>query len=213
MSSVPPSCVVDTVVLLYYLLTGEADLLVNTLGVPPATPRIVYDPDEGDIPDAARSEMTRSVTYHQHAATDPTHDTFARDRGVLNAKRLAAITELHSADKLSILDLAFEELEIVGKVTSPSGCHSYGLQFPLSPGEAACLAIALTRNIPLVTDDGDALRALNHSRPSHPYQRIRKLLIQAGERGLITPMRANAIHQEMTDLGFWDSTLPFPGEA
>ncbi len=213
MSSVSPSCVVDTVVLLYYLLTGEAELLVDTLGAPLGTPRIVYDPDEGDIPDAACCEMTRSVTYHRHAATDPTHDTLARDRGAVNAKRLSGITELHSTDKLTILDLAFDELEIVGKVTSPTECHSHGLQFPLSPGEAACLAIALTRNIPLVTDDGDALRALNHFRPSHPYQRIRKLLIHAGERGLITPRRANAIHQEMTDLGFWDSTLPFPGEG
>jgi hypothetical protein len=206
-----PSCVVDTVVLLYYLLVGEADLLVDTLGAPLGTPRVVYDPDEGDVPDAARSEMTRSITFHRSVATDPTHDALARDRGAVNTKRLSAITELYSTDKLAVIDLSSDELEIVGRATSPTGCRTYGLPFPLSTGEAACLAIALIRDIPLVTDDGDALRALRNTRSNHPYQRIRKLLIQSTEQGRITSRRANAIHREMTDLGFWDSTLPFPG--
>jgi hypothetical protein len=60
------------------------------------------------------------------------------------------------------MDMATGEYEIFGKVTSPGGCRSYGLRFPLSPGEAACLAMAVARGLPLVTDDGDALRALEH---------------------------------------------------
>ncbi len=212
MSSALPSCVVDTVVLLYFLLAGEADLLIDTLGPPLATPRIIYDPDEGDVPDTVRSEMTRSIAYHRQVATDPTQDTTARDRAAANAKRLSVITDLHSADKLVIMDLATEELEILGRATSPTGCGNYGLLFPLGPGEAACLAIAVARNLPLATDDGDVLRALRQARPSHPYQRIRKLLIQSVDQGQITCPRANAIHQDMTNLGFWDSQLPFPNK-
>jgi hypothetical protein len=207
-----PSCVVDTVVLLYFLLAGEAGLLIDTLGPPLATPRIIYDPDEGDVPDIARSEMTRSVAYHQQIATDPTHDSTARDRAATNAKRLVAIIELYRANTLVTMDLTIEELGILGNATSPTRCGSYGLLFPLSPGEAACLAIALTRNLPLATDDGDALRALRHARPNHPYQRIRKLLIQSVNQRRISRARANAIHRDMTSLGFWDSQLPFPGE-
>lgn len=211
-SSPLPSCVVDTVVLLYFLLAGEADLLIDTLRPPLGTPRIIYDPDEGNVPDTARSEMTRSVAYHQQVAIDPTHESTARDRAAENAKRLLAITELYAANKLVIMDLNADELEILGKATSPTGCGSYGLPFPLSPGEAACLAIALARNLPLVTDDGDALRALHHARPNHPYQRIRKLLIQCVAQGRISRTQANAIHHDMTSLGFWDSHSPFPGE-
>jgi hypothetical protein len=164
-----PSCVIDTVVLLYFLLAGEVDLLLNTLGPP-------------------------------------------RDRAATNAKRLRVVTELYRAGSLLIMDMAAEEHEIFGKATSPSGCGSYGLLFPLDPGEAACLAMAMSRDLPLVTDDGDALRALQHISPQHPYQRIRKLLIRAGEKSLITRSRANAIHRDMTALGFWDSQLPFRGE-
>lgn len=209
----PPSCVVDTVVLLYFLMVGEADLLVDALGPPLGTPRIIYDPDEGAVPDKALSEMSRSVAYHRQIAADPTHDTAAQDRAAENAKQLSAITELYSANKLVIMDLADAELEILGQVTSPTGCGSYGLLFPLSAGEGACLAIALLRDLPLVTDDGDALRALRHTRPNHPYQRIRKLLIQCASQGRISPSHANAIHQDMTRLGFWDSKLPFPGKS
>jgi len=70
----------------------------------------------------------------------------------------------------------------------------------------------VTRDLPLVTDDGDALRALQHINPHHPYLRIRRLLIRAAEQRSITRTRANTIHRNMTTLGFWDSQLPFPDE-
>jgi len=211
-SSALPSCVIDTVVLLYFLLAGEADLLLDALGRPAGTPRIVYDPDEGDVPDDARSEITRSISYYRQAATDPARDVTARDQAATNAKRLRGVTELYSTGNLLIMDMATEEHAIFSKATSPHGCGSYGLSFPLGPGEAACLAMAVARDLPLVTDDGDALRALRRISPDHPYQRVRKLLIQAGEQRRITRARTNAIHRDMTALGFWDVRLPFPGE-
>jgi hypothetical protein len=211
-SSALPSCVVDTVVLRYFLLADEADLLLDALGRPAGTPRIVYDPDEGDVPDEARSEITRSIAYHRQAAADPARDAIARDQVATNAKRLRGVTELYSTGDLMIMDMAAEEHAIFGQATSPNGCGSYGLRFPLGLGEAACLAMALARNLPLVTDDGDALRALRHISPHHPYQRVRKLLIHAAEQGRITRSRANAVHRDMTALGLWDVLLPFPGE-
>jgi hypothetical protein len=172
-SSALPSCVVDTVVLLYFLLADEADLLIDTMSAPVAAPRIVYDPDEGDVPDTARSEITRSIAYHRQAATDPARDTVARDRAAANAKRLRAITELYRAGRIVVMDLTAAELEIFGRLTSQRGCRDHGLRFPLGYGEAACLAIALARSLPLATDDRDALRALHQASPNHPYQRIR----------------------------------------
>jgi predicted nucleic acid-binding protein len=207
-----PSCVVDTVILLYFLLAGEADLLLDTTGSPVGTPRIVYDPDEAGIPATTRSEITRSIAYHELAATDSARDTAARDLAAANTKRLRVVTELHRAGHFEVMDLTSTELEIFGKLASQNGCATYGLRFPLGYGEAACLAIALARSLPLATDDRDALRALHHVSTNHPYLRTRKLLILAAEREKISQAQANAVHQHMTSLGFWDAQLPFPGE-
>jgi hypothetical protein len=210
-ASPSPTCVVDTVVLLYFLLAGEADLLVDVLGRPIGAPRIVYDPDEGDVPDGARSEITRSIAYQRQAATDRARDTRARDQAAANAKRLPVIAELYNTGRVMVMQLAAGELDVFGRATSPNGCSEFGLLVPLDAGEAACLAMAVARDLPLVTDDGDALRALRHINPRHPYHRIRKLLIEAVSQERITRHRANAIHRDMTALGFWDSQLPFPG--
>ena len=60
----------------------------------------------------------------------------------------------------------------MARLTSPGPCGDLGLRFPLDPGEAACLAIAVRRDLVLVTDDADALQALEHASPDHPYERI-----------------------------------------
>ena len=100
--------------------------------------------------------MRRSITYHQHAATDPARDEADRDRAATNTKRLPAITELHRTGRIAVLDLMPAELKIFANATSPRQCSKYGLLFPLDPGEAACLAIALNRDLTFATDDGDA---------------------------------------------------------
>lgn len=210
-SSESPSCVVDTVVLRYFLLVDEVDLLLELLGAPLGTPRIVYDNEETeDVADDARSEVARSIVYQRKARADPARDKSARDEAEQNAARLGRIGDLHVAGRLAILDLTAPELNVVGRLTSPTGCKEFGLRFALDPGEAACLAIAVERDLVLVTDDGDALRALASHAPKHPYQRIRRLLIDAGDRGLCTKERANAIHRDMRRLGFWDREDPFP---
>jgi hypothetical protein len=209
-SSELPRTIVDTVVLMYFLLTGEEDLLFNRVGRPLAVPRIVYDPDEdADIPAAARSEMTRSVAFHQRAARDPARDHAARLQATQNSNRLLTVHALHRAGHVVVFDLDEDELGLVSSLTSPSGCHAFGLKFPLDAGEAACLTMAVGRDLVLATDDADALKALRSIDVKHPYQRIRKLLIGAVESGCLSMDRANTIHSEMRRLGFWDAERPF----
>lgn len=211
-SSESPESVVDTVVLRYFLLVDEAELLLKLLGPQIATPRIVYDNDEPPhLAEDARSEITRSISYQRRAAVDAARDADARHEAERNAARLQQIEDLHASGRLVILDMSDEELAWVGRLTSPSGCKEFGLRFPLDAGEAGCLAIAVERGLVLATDDADALRALEQHAPGHPYERIRKLLIRAGDGGLCTSERANEIHREMRRLGFWDRDEPFPG--
>jgi hypothetical protein len=211
-SSASPDAIVDTVVLRYFLLVDEVELLAKLVGSPLGVPRIVYDPEEADqTPDDARSEITRSISYQQKASRDRARDDDAREEAARNTGRLQAVAALHDTGVLAVVDLDEQELDLVGRLTSPTSCKEFGLRFALGPGEAACLAIAVHRDLVLVTDDTDALRALEHHRRGHPYERIRRLLIRAGESKLCTRKRANEIHREMRHLGFWDREEPFPG--
>jgi predicted nucleic acid-binding protein len=210
-SSESPSCVVDTVVLRYFLFAGEADLLIDLLGPPIGTPRIVYDPDEAnDLPNDARSVLTYSVAYQRRVSDDTAQDPDVRQRHLVNAQRLGRIDDLHQRGRVVVLDLSANEFEMVGRLTSKTECEAFGLRFPLQHGEAACLAIAVARHLVLVTDDSDALRALASVAPGHQYERIRKLLIRAADTGLRTAAQANELHDEMRMLGFWDHDRPFP---
>ena len=210
MSSESPNSVVDTVVLRYFLLVGRVDLLVSLLGAPLGIPRIVFDPDEGDVPDAARSEITKSVSYQQRVAVDPARDTTEQGDASRKAAQLAGVAEMHQADLLVILDMTDAELRIASQLVSPSGCKAFGLSFPLGAGEAACIAIGTTRDLVVATDDADALRALPTIAPTHPYERIRKLLMRSAEIHMISKVDANQLHAEMQRLGFWDTISPFP---
>jgi hypothetical protein len=207
----PPKTAADTVILRYFLFVQEAELLFDLVGKPVAVPRIVYDPDEGaETPEAARSEITRSIGYQRCSAADRTRDETARRQAEAHAERLQSIRDLHTAGALTTVDLLPDEWKLVSSLTSPSGCKAFNLKFPLGAGEAACLAVAVERNLVLATDDSDALKALASVPGTHPYQRIRKLLIAAATNKRISQERANAIHAEMRRLGFWDRTPPFP---
>ncbi len=210
-SSESADAVIDTVVLRYFLLVDEVDLLLKLAGSPLAVPRIVYDADETEqTPEDARSEITRIISYQRRASDDPARGENSRQEASSNATRLRAAASIHAAGALVVVDLDDQELGLVGRLTSPTTCKEFGLRFPLGPGEAACLAIAVQRDLVLVTDDTDALRALEHHKRGHPYERIRRLLTRAAKSKLCTPKRANAIHREMRHLGFWDREEPFP---
>jgi len=205
------SCVADTGVLRYFLFVDRFELLLRLLGEPIAVPRIVFDPDEGAVPEAAMSEITRSIAYQRRKSLDQSRLGNERQLAERNAERLSLIHELVERRAIEVVDLTDSERTIVGHLTNPERVQEYHLIFALDPGEAACVAIGVERGWTIATDDGDAIKALHELRPRHPYQRIRKLLRTAADETLIGRDLANAIHAEMRELGFWDNQPPFPG--
>ncbi len=165
----PEPAVVDTVVLRYFLFVARQDLLVALLGSPLMVPRVVFDPDEGDVPEAAMSELTGSIRFQRRAAADGGRLPAARSRAVTNAERLEAIFEMHARGDVEVVDLEVEELDLFARLTSTDSARELGLSFSIQAGEAACIALAVKRGWVLATDDQDALAALGALDPGHAY--------------------------------------------
>lgn len=197
--------VVDTVIVRYFLFVDRADLLIDLLRSPIGVSRIVYDPEEGDVPEQAMSEITRSIVVQQRMAADRARGAQAREDAARNAERLIQIDNLCRDGHVTVLDMESDELQLVGLLTTSHQVHNFDLRFPLDSGEAASLAIAFHRGLVFATDDADALRALRVLDPRHPYERIRKLLRRAVREDLVERNEAVAIHREMRRLGFWDA--------
>jgi predicted nucleic acid-binding protein len=204
------SAVADTVILRYFLFVHRADLMLELLGTPLYVPRIVFDPEEG-VPDReeAMSEITRSILVQRRTAADVGRSPRDREEAGRKAVGLEEIHALHSSGSIEIVDLTDEEFVSFARLTSSKGAREVGLTFRLQPGEAACVAVAVSRGWVLATDDQDALKALEHLSTGHAYQRIRRLLRQGADDGVLSREDANTIHTEMTRLGFRDDELPF----
>lgn len=213
--------VIDTVVLHYFLVVDHIDLLLQLLDPPVGVPRIVFDPDDDDATDAMVSELRQNIRFEDRIATaghdqddpdDPASSdlTQSRETAEQRAARLRGAEALVASNRLQVLDLAENEWLHFERLTTHRPDNELGLLIPLGDGEAACLAIAIERGHVLATDDNDALRVLDQLASGHPYERIRRLLIRAANTGLISQAEANAIHAEMRDAGFWDTTMPFP---
>jgi PIN domain nuclease of toxin-antitoxin system len=203
-SSEQPS-ILDTVVLLYFLLVGQEALLTRLLGEPLRVPLAVYDPEERSLPPEALrhsdllSEMRQAIRHYEVAArADP-------ERSELLA-RLRRIDLMYEQGKLAVVELSADERTLAARLQSRREAAEFGLGVPLGPGEAACVAGAFARGWTVATDDHAALTALRTlSGPDSPYERIRKLLVRAVDEGLVTRAEAREIHDQMRQLGFWDS--------
>lgn len=201
--------VLDTVVLLYFLLTGEEELLGELIGWPFRVPFAVYDPDEQAIPLESSpqpdllSEMRQIVRYYDNLASS-TGDTES-------LWRVSRVDRLHDEGRLVAEAMDPLEQRLADQLQGTIALQ-YGLQAPLGPGEAACVAMAHQRDWTIVTDDSDALKVLSGLRGDkhYRYERIRKLLVRAADERVITRDEANRIHAEMKAHGFWDATCPFP---
>jgi predicted nucleic acid-binding protein len=192
-------------------LVERFELLTRVLGEPVMVSRIVYDPDDtGD--ELTMSEMVRSIHVQTHRAADPRRSEDERDLAGLFADRLKEIHDYSHTGRISIVDMSEIEQSLYGRLSADEHAPKFGLVFPLDDGEAASLAIAVERGWALASDDSDALRAMRSIRRNHPYQRIRKILINAADQGIIGRSEANAIHDEMRRAGFWDTTPPFTKE-
>lgn len=205
MSSEQPS-ILDTVVLLYFLLVGQEALLTRLLGEPLRVPLAVYDPEERSLPPEALrhsdllSEMRQAIRHYEVAArADP--------EGSELLARLRPVDSMYEQGKLEVVELGADERTLAARLQSRREAADFGLRVPLGPGEAACVAVAFTRGWTVATDDNAALTAVRAlSGPDHPYERIRKLLVRAADEGLITRAGAREVHDQMRHLGFWDST-------
>lgn len=202
--------VVDTVVLMYFLLTAQEELLFEVLGEPLAVPLTVYDPSEpkdgsGGIRSDLLSEMHQVI--HHYEIAERTDESAHR-----GLERVKKIEELVNSGRIATVELTASELELTARLQDPDVVSEFGLKAPLGPGEAACVAISWERGCVIATDDADALRSLEHlhGRNDFPFERIRKLLIRAATSGLITRGDANHLHAEMRRAGFWDKGQPFP---
>ena len=203
------SHVLDTVVLLYFLLADEEELLGELIGWPFRVPFAVYDPEDRAIPLESSSqpdllsEMRQIVRYY---------DNIAESNGDTESlRRVSGVDRLHDERRLVAEAMDPLEQRLADQLQGPSASQ-FGLQAPLGPGEAACVAIAHRRDWTLATDDSDALKVLSGLSGDKPYryERIRKLLVRAADERTITRDQANRIHAEMKAHGFWDSTCPFP---
>ena len=203
------SHVLDTVVLLYFLLADEEELLGELIGWPFRVPLAVYDPEERAIPPESSpqpdllSEMRQIVSYYDNIA--------ASNGDTESLWKVSRVDRLHDERRLVAEAMDPLEQRLADQLQGPYASQ-FGLQAPLGPGEAACVAIAHRRDWTLVTDDSDALKVLSGLSGDKPYryERIRKLLVRAADERTITRHQANHIHAEMKAHGFWDSTCPFP---
>ena len=207
--------IIDTVVLMYFLLVGREALLGDLLGRPLQVPLAVYDPEERELLEGAspRSEFLsemRQAVRHYEAAAEVAELSESSDREAESLSRIKRIDDLYDEGSLISIAMTPEEMLLAAQLQS-NDVSEYGLKVGLGPGEAACVAISHTRNWTIATDDTDALKVLDHLHGgrNYPYERIRKLLIRAAEEGHIARQEANRLHQEMRSLGFWDSGQPF----
>lgn len=205
----PKPAIVDTVILRYFLLVEQFELLTRVLGAPLMVSQLVYDPeDEGS--ELAMSEMVRSIYVQTEWSADSKRTVDERQRAAMFTDRLAKIHEHFQRGFISVAEMTDTERSLYGRLASDEHAVDFDLMFPLDNGEAASLSIALERGWVFASDDNDALRVLRKIRRNHPYQRIRKILIEATDLQLIERTDANAIHANMRQAGFWDIDLPFP---
>jgi len=203
--------IVDTVVLLYFLLVDEVDLLSDLIGTPLRVPVAVYDPEDRSVPaEALRhsellSEMHQSIRHYEVSTRTGSASSDLLDR-------VLRVNALYESGALTVVEMAKQEAILAARLQSRSKVADYGLRVPLGAGEAACVAIAWERGWTVTTDDEAALRVLDklHGDRTYAYERIRKLLMRAADEDRITESSANEIHTAMRDLGFWDSGAPFP---
>lgn len=200
--------ILDTVVLLYFLLAEQEDLLGDLIGWPLRVPFAVYDPDDwtGSLEPRPRPELSsemRQAEEHYGNVAFETGDTGA-------SFKINKVNRLHTEGRVVVEAMDPSEQRLADELQG-DGSMQLGLRTSLGPGEAACIAIAFKREWTIVTDDNDALKALSalYDDRDFSYERIRKLLIRAAVENLVSKEEANRIHDSMVLYGFWDSQRPF----
>jgi hypothetical protein len=198
--------VFDTVVVNYFVASGEIALLVSLCGKPLAIPRSVFDPDEDDAGrEEAMSELRRGLHLHRRRSEDVGAPPELRERSERALPEFERLPDLVTSGVLRVVDLEASETKVYADLRDSAFVKRFGLVVGLGPGEAAMLAICAGRGWPPATDDTDAIQVAEQLLPGVKPLRIRALLRLAVERGLVDMARARTIHRTMRDLGFWDN--------
>lgn len=188
----------------YFTLVGEFDLLRRLLGGTVFVPRHVFDPDEDEnVGDEIASELRRGLRlYRRWAGEEPGSQRYQRAmRGLASLERIL----VHARDgRLVAVDLAPAEFALYSQLRDDLIAARFGLSSGLGRGEAAALAIALTRDVAIATDDEAAISVGGGMSATLKVHRIRGLLVDAIDRGLISRSEGQQIHTTMKWAGFWD---------
>jgi predicted nucleic acid-binding protein len=104
-----------------------------------------------------------------------------------------------------VLDLSGDELTTFARLRDATFVSLFSLVDGLGRGEAAALAIAMSRGYDLATDDQDAINVAAELSPDTQTHRIRALLIRAADSSLISKDEARELHAAMVRAGFWDT--------
>jgi predicted nucleic acid-binding protein len=193
-SAPPPEYIVDTTALRHFTLIGQARLLIQALGGTVNVPREVFDPDEDlNSPESLLSELGRTIRYVTgRRYADPDRDA--------HASRLYALR----VDKaISVIDLTDDELAFSAELSSTNTQRRLDLAGRLGPGEAAVMAIAVSRNWAAVIDDGTArgaLRELSGQTQIVTCQILLRTAVVALE--LIDSAEAQIIYHDLLSGGF-----------
>jgi len=195
----------DTVVVNYFLASGQIALLARLLGGI-RVPAAVYDPaEEATTPENLRSELARGLLLHRDRVRDDTVPEYLRERSRLALPHFESLEGLAAAGTVEVIHLDAAELTTFAELRDATVvAEKYGLATGLGLGEASALAVSHHRDWIPVTDDGDAVKVAAVLVPAHRPLRIRALLALAAERGVIGLDEARVIHEHMKTLGFWD---------
>lgn len=208
-ADVPPRpdwpVVFDTVVVNYFLAAGEVALLAGVCGAPLTIPRTVFDPDEHDGREEGMSELRRGWHLHRRRVAEVGAPPELRARSERALPQFERLPSLVKSGNLRIIDLVDQEMKLYAQLRDSVDVRRLGLVVGLGPGEAAMLAICISRGWLPATDDSDAIRAAARLLPGMRPLRIRALLQMAVDAGHVDLPGARTIHNTMKELGFWDT--------
>lgn len=200
--------IADTGFIRNFLLVDRMDILFRLAGgrlfVPP---QVLHPEDLRDVAPAPLgpvSELGRGLWLYRRRQNDPNLDERNREITAWRLKRFESLSHLLQRNVLQIVEFEDPELMLFAQLQERRFYKALGVN-RLGAGEAACLAIAISRNWVLATDDSDALRALESLAPGHPYRRTRQVLELAISKGILDREQARALHHIMVhEHNFWD---------
>ncbi|MDW8339541.1 MAG: hypothetical protein RMM28_10425 [Thermoleophilia bacterium] len=165
----------------------------------------MFDPDEPEsVADSAASELRAGWRLHRRRAGDERVPAVLRARSERALPHFEGVPALVAEGRLVALDLSDDELRTFAQLRRVDYVRQFARVAALGRGEAAALAIALSRGYALATDDQDAIHVARALAPQLTIRRIRALLLEAVARRLVSSPEAESMHRAMIEAGFWD---------